>query len=198
MAVTKKRTPEDVALAVDAGLTCMGESRVQEAGQKIPLCGGQIEWHMIGHLQTNKARHAVVLFHTVHSLDSVKLLDALERECEREGKSIEAFVQVNVSGESSKHGLEPGQVDGLLQAAGRCIRITVVGLMTIAPFTTDCEDARPQFARLRELRDQLRDRTGFGLDDLSMGMTHDYIVAVEEGATSIRLGSALFGGREGA
>lgn len=196
--VAKAFGPQAVIEAAESGLGAIGENRVQEAGQKIPLCPGHLAWHMVGHLQRNKVRDAVRLFDMVHSVDSALLLHVLEETCEVAGKSMPICLEVNVSGESSKYGLAPEEVPALLiNDCSGLARVEVVGLMTIPPFTPDAEDSRLYFKRLREIRDRCRERSGFELAELSMGMTNDFEVAVEEGATWIRLGTGLFGPRVG-
>jgi PLP dependent protein len=196
VAVSKTHGPERIREAADCGLTVFGESKVQEAKAKIPLCPGRLSWHMVGHLQRNKAGLAAELFDTIHSVDSVRLLEALERGADEAGKRLNLLVEVNVSGEGSKFGLPPEQVPGVLEAATKLAHVTVAGVMTMPPFTEEIEKARPHFRRLRELRDAWRASTGFPLEQLSMGMSHDFEVAIEEGATWIRVGTALFGERE--
>ena len=194
VAVAKTHGPEAVADAAAAGLRVFGENRVQEARQKIPLCPGDLEWHMVGHLQRNKVRAAVDLFHTFHAVDSPRLLDALDAACGAAGRAVPVCLEINVSGESSKFGFAPETVPQLLRdPAPR--NVDIVGLMTIPPFTPDPEDARPVFRRLRELRDAWQAECGVGLPELSMGMSHDFDVAIEEGATWIRLGTLIFGRR---
>ncbi len=195
VAVSKTHGPEAVQAAAAAGLTIFGESKVQEAAQKIPQCPGRIEWHMIGHLQTNKVRHAVTLFRMIHSVDSWKLLEAIDRACGEDGARMPVCLEVNVSGERSKFGIPPAEVPGVLEKSAGLGRVQVAGLMTMPPFDPETENARPFFARLRELRDQWRAETGFALEQLSMGMTQDFAVAIEEGATWVRIGSAIFGER---
>lgn len=195
VAVSKTRTPDEVMGAVTAGLRVFGESKVQEAAQKIPLCPGNLEWHLVGHLQSNKIRPAVALFRMIHSVDSWKLLAGLERACEDEGARLKVCLEVNVSGERSKFGLAPEAVPGVLAQSAALTRVSVVGLMTVPPFDPEPEKARPFFARLRELRDRWRAESGFALDQLSMGMSLDYGVAIEEGATWVRVGTDLFGER---
>jgi pyridoxal phosphate enzyme (YggS family) len=195
--VTKTVPPERIAEAAECGLTVFGESRVQEARQKIPLCAGQHRWHVVGHLQTNKVREAVRLFQMVHSVDSERLLRAMESACGEAGVAMPVCVEVNVSGEGSKFGVSPEAAPGLLKIAGELMRVEVVGLMTIPPFTREPAEARPYYRRLRELRDECREGTGLALPHLSMGMSRDFDVAIEEGATWIRLGTILFGEREG-
>lgn len=189
VAATKSVEPQRVEQAVAAGLTLFGESKVQEAKAKIPLVCSRARWHMIGHLQTNKARDAVALFELIHSVDSVKLAAELNKWAERAGKTQAILLEVNVSGEASKFGFKPEEVPEALQQVNALPRLHVNGLMTIAPFAEDAEKVRPCFRQLRQLRDRL------GLRELSMGMTHDFEVAVEEGATLVRIGTALFGER---
>ena len=195
LAAAKKRSPEEVEAAADAGLTIIGENRVQEVRQKIPLCSSRMEWHMIGHLQSNKVREATQLFSMIHSVDSLKLLGAVDADSGLIGKTMPVCIEVNVSGESSKFGLAPDDMPELLAAATGYMNVDVVGLMAMPPFTPDPEDARPYFRRLRELRDGWAATSGVPLAELSIGMSNDFEVAVEEGATWIRLGSILFGDR---
>jgi pyridoxal phosphate enzyme (YggS family) len=197
VAVTKTFGPDVVAEAADAGLTVMGENRVQEAVQKIPLCPGRLEWHMIGHLQRNKVNPIVGLVDMIHSVDSERLLLAIDRAAGTAGRVLPVLLEVNVSGEASKFGLAPDAVGPLVCASNELRNVTVRGLMTLPPFTPDPEDARPFFRELRELRDACMERTAADLPDLSMGMSGDFEVAVEEGATWVRLGSVLFGRRTG-
>lgn len=194
--VTKKIGPDVVSEAAAAGVTAFGESRVQEARQKIPMCPGHLQWHMIGHLQGNKVKEAARLFVMIHSVDSLRLLEALNAACEDAGRRMPVCIEVNVAGDSSKYGVGEQDLPALLAAGQGLMRVEIVGLMTIPPFTEDPEGARPHFRRLRELRDRMRTETDLVLDELSMGMSHDFEVAVEEGATWIRLGSVLFGRRE--
>ncbi len=196
IAVSKTMSPDAVHEAADCGLAVFGESRVQEARQKIPLCPGHLSWHMIGHLQSNKALEAVRLFQVIHSVDSEKLLRFINRAGEAAGLVVPVCLEINVSGESSKFGITPEAAPALLNATNELMHVDVAGLMTIPPVTRDPADARPYFSRLRELRGRWRDETGFALSELSMGMSHDFEVAVEEGATWVRLGTILFGKRD--
>jgi pyridoxal phosphate enzyme (YggS family) len=189
VAVTKKMPPEVVDQALAGGLTLFGESKVQEAKAKIPMVSGRARWQMIGHLQSNKARDAVALFELIHSVDSVHLASELNKWAERSGKTQEILLEVNVAGEKSKFGLNPDALGGVLGEVNAMPRLHVRGLMTIAPFVEEVEQVRPYFRQLRALRDQL------GLAELSMGMTHDFEVAIEEGATMVRVGTAIFGER---
>ncbi|MBP5510814.1 MAG: YggS family pyridoxal phosphate-dependent enzyme [Kiritimatiellae bacterium] len=195
IAVTKTHGPDVVREAWEAGLAKFGENKVQEAAWKIPESVSGPEWHLIGHLQRNKVRAALELFSTIHSVDSVELIRRLESIASECGCTPEILLEVNVSGESSKSGFAPEAVPAAIEAALACRSLTLSGLMTMAPFVPDPEMARPVFARLRELRDTWERDFGIGLPRLSMGMSHDYIPAVEEGATWIRLGTVLFGAR---
>ncbi len=190
VAVSKTVEPERIEAALAAGQTLFGESRMQEARAKIPLVSSRAHWHMIGHLQTNKARDAVALFELIHSVDSVKLAVELNKWAERAGKTQAILLEVNASGEASKFGLKPEDVDAALSEINQLSRLEVQGLMTIAPLRDDIEEVRPCFRRLREWRD------GAGLRELSMGMTHDFEIAIEEGATLVRIGTAIFGERQ--
>lgn len=192
LAVSKTKPPEAVQEAVDSGLRLFGENRVQEALSKIPLCPDGLEWHLIGHLQTNKAKVAARLFQMVHSVDSLKLLQALDAHAET---TLPVLLQVNVSGEAAKFGMKPDEVAGIIEAANAMSRCEVHGLMTIPPFSADPEKTRVHFAALRELRDRLQQETGTPLPELSMGMSHDLEVAIREGSTWVRIGTDLFGAR---
>lgn len=196
VAVTKTHGPDVIRDAVDAGMGLFGENRVQEAAWKIPLCPASARWQLIGHLQSNKARHAVRLFEVIHSVDSARLFDALEAAARQAGTRPEIYLEVNVSGEPSKYGLTPEALPGMVEhVLSRTQALTLTGLMTMAPFDPDPEHARPHFARLRTLRDEISARFGLDLPHLSMGMSGDFEVAIEEGATDIRVGTALFGTR---
>lgn len=194
--VSKTQGPDKVGAAAACGLAVFGENRVQEAKQKIPLCPGHLAWHLVGHLQTNKVKDAVRLFAVIHSVDSLKLLTAIDAAGALTGRVMPVFLEVNVAGESSKFGLAPADGPAVLKAANALRRVEVTGLMTIPPVAEDPEQARPFFRQLRELRDRWRQETGFALNELSMGMSHDFEIAIEEGATWIRLGTILFGARE--
>ena len=180
-----------------AGLTVFGENRVQEARDKIPQLGGEIDWHLIGPLQSNKARLAVTLFSTVQSIDRIKIARTLDREAARGGRTITGFLEVNVGGEASKHGFSPAGLAEQVAPLAELESLRIVGLMAIPPFEEATESSRRWFRRLREVRDELFARpewsTRPGL--LSMGMSHDFEVAIEEGATHVRVGTALFGPR---
>ena len=195
LAVSKTYGPEAVRAAAAAGQRLFGENRVQEAAAKIPECPGHLEWHLIGHLQGNKAALAARLFDWVHAVDSAKLLEALDRHAADAGRTLRALVQVNVSGERSKSGLAPETGAEVLALVPRLRNVQVCGLMTIPPLAADPETARPHFRKLRELRDAWAAATGLDLPELSMGMTHDLEVAIAEGATIVRVGTGIFGAR---
>jgi pyridoxal phosphate enzyme (YggS family) len=196
MAVSKTQPVERIREAVEAGLTLFGENKVQEAMAKIPELSSALRWHLIGHLQTNKVKHALhCRFELIHGVDSLRLLDALDGAAAEAGLVQPVLIQVNVSGEGSKSGLPPGELIPLLEQAASRMHLDVQGVMTIPPASEDPEKAAPHFARLRELRDQARAATGFPLEVLSMGMSHDLEVAIREGATLVRVGSDLFGAR---
>ena len=195
VAVSKTHGPDSIREANDCGLRIFGENKVQEAKAKIPLCAGNLSWHLVGHLQRNKVCDAVQLFERIHSVDSLRLLETIDAACDEAGRHMPVLLEVNVSGESSKYGLAPAAVPEILGAANRLMHVSIVGLMTMPPFAEEVEKARPYFRKLRELRDQWREALGIGLEELSMGMTHDFEVAIEEGATWIRVGTALFGER---
>ncbi len=195
VAVSKGHDPEHIREAMTCGVTVFGESKVQEARAKIPQCPEGLTWHLVGHLQTNKIKHAVPLFDVVHSVDSLKRLTALDDACDAYGRTLQIFVEVNVSGEKSKFGLKPEAASEVLEATLQCRRLELRGLMTMAPLASDPEKTRPYFRQLREWRDQWSRDLNIPMSDLSMGMTNDFEVAIEEGATYIRVGTALFGER---
>ena len=196
IAVTKTHGAEVVKEAWDAGLRIVGENKVQEAAWKKPASVTGPMWHLIGHLQSNKVRHALELFDFIHSVDSARLADRINLVADAIGAQPHILLEVNVSGEKSKSGMKPDEVEPTVaHIMEACPRLTVEGLMTMAPFSENPEDARPYFRRLRELRDQVEKSLGVGLPRLSMGMSGDYEVAVEEGATWVRLGTVLFGER---
>ncbi|HVF55996.1 MAG TPA: YggS family pyridoxal phosphate-dependent enzyme [Pyrinomonadaceae bacterium] len=208
------RVPEEVTLiavskthpvallreAVAAGARVFGENRVQEAEAKIEELSrdADVRWHLIGHLQANKARRAARLFDCIHSVDSVALVERLERLCVEENRErLEILLQIDLAGEATKEGAREDEVPALVASLASCERLRLKGLMTLPPFEEEAERVRPFFRRLRELRDRLRDANAFpeGAGELSMGMSHDFEVAVEEGATLVRVGTAIFGAR---
>ena len=193
--VTKTHGPDVVREAWDAGIRIFGENKVQEAAAKIPESVSQAEWHLIGHLQRNKVRPALELFSVIHSVDSLRLAEQIERVAEEAGQRPQILLEINVSGEASKDGMRPEAAPEVIDYIMGCRNITWSGLMTMAPFCPDPEMARPVFAKLRNLRDKWERDYGVGLPRLSMGMSNDYRIAVEEGATWLRLGTVLFGHR---
>lgn len=195
VAVSKNHPAATVAEAVELGQLLFGESRVQEARAKIPLSPGRARWHFIGHLQSNKAREAVALFETVESVDSLGLAAELQKQAEKQARTLRVLAEVNVAGESSKFGWSPDRLLTELAELNALTRLELHGLMTVAPYSTEPEKVRPVFRRLRELRDRCADQLGAPLPVLSMGMSGDLEVAIEEGATIVRVGTALFGPR---
>jgi hypothetical protein len=195
VAVTKTHPPESVDALARRGVLDVGESKVQEAKAKIPLCNGRLRWHGIGHLQTNKARDAVRLFSMLHAVDSLRLAEELERHAADAARRVSVLLEVNVSGEGSKFGLKPEDVAAAACAVNRLPHLELRGLMTMPPFHEDPEPARPFFRRLAEIRRDAEQALGGPLPDLSMGMSGDFEVAIEEGATLVRIGTALLGER---
>jgi len=201
VAVSKTFPAEAIRAAYDAGLRHFGENRVQEWESKQPhLAGLDATWHLIGHLQSNKARRAARLFHRVDSLDSLALAEKLEAaaatEPAREGKPLPVLVEVQMGDEATKTGVPESGLAALAQGVAGLPHLELLGLMAIPPFFEEIERVRPYFRKLRELRDELSRRTGRALSVLSMGMSHDFEIAIEEGATEIRIGIAIFGARQ--
>jgi hypothetical protein len=195
VAVTKSQPPEAVCAAAALGLSLFGENKVQEAKAKVLLCPGRLRWHMIGHLQTNKCREAVGLFEMVQSVDSFHLAEELNLRAEQAGKTMPVLLEVNAVGEASKFGCRPDQLLADLGRINALPRLEVQGLMTVPPWALDPEKVRPVFRQMRELKQRCEQLLGAPLPHLSMGMTGDFEVAIEEGATVVRLGTALFGAR---
>jgi pyridoxal phosphate enzyme (YggS family) len=195
VAASKTVEPARLAQAVAAGQTLFGENYVQEARRKVEALPGAT-WHLIGHLQSNKAAQAVGLFDLIHSVDSGHLAAALDRRAGVLGKRQGVLIEVNLAGEASKTGVAEAEAAELVQLAASLPHLDLLGLMTMPPFFDEPERARPYFARLRELRERLREVTGLPLPELSMGMSGDYEVAIEEGATLVRVGTAVFGRRD--
>jgi len=197
MAVTKTVEPERIGRAIEAGLTMLGENYVQEAKDKIAIIGNAAQWHMIGHLQTNKAKYAVKLFDCVHSVDRLELAQELDKKAGQINRKLNILIEVN-SGEESKSGVENKQALELVRQVAVLPNLAVCGLMTMAPYSDNPEDSRQYFKTLRELRDKIKneDIAGVRMEELSMGMTDDFEVAIEEGATIIRVGRAIFGKRQ--
>ncbi len=198
VAVSKNIDVERIVLAVDAGVRGFGENRVQEAAEKIPRVHADVTWHFVGHLQRNKAKDAVELFSLIHSLDSIRLARELDRRCEMADSTIDLLLQVNISGEATKFGVPPEMARDVLLEIARYERLRVRGLMVIAPYSDNPEDARPWFSQARQLMRELGrlSISNVSMDELSMGMSGDYEVAIEEGATIIRVGTAIFGERQ--
>lgn len=194
VAVTKTFSPEAIEEAIASGITIIGENRVQEARDKYALIGDRVTWHLVGHLQTNKVKDALNIFSLIHSLDSRHLAEEITK---RSDKSVDCLIEVNTSGEATKFGLQPDAVFDFLAFLKDRPKINLLGLMTIGPgvAVSDPEASRPCFRLLRNLRDELAQKINRPLPVLSMGMSADFEVAVEEGSTMIRIGTALFGFR---
>ena len=197
LAVSKTHPPETIRAAVEAGQLLFGENKIQEARAKIPLCPGKTRWQFVGHLQSNKARDAVDLFEMIQGVDSLGIATEISKRAEQATKPMPILLEVNVAGEGSKFGYQPGQLLAELNALNALPTIEIHGLMAIPPFTPVPEKARPYFQRLRELKGQCEKIMGAPLPHLSMGMSGDFEVAIEEGATMVRIGTALFGERAG-
>jgi pyridoxal phosphate enzyme (YggS family) len=195
VAVSKTVDLERIRAAMDAGQDLFGENYLQEARDKIAALGRRVGWHLVGHLQSNKAKGAVELFDLIHAVDRGKLAEALDAAAARLGKVQDVLIQVNQGGEATKSGVAPEAAPALLQEVARLPHLRVLGLMTMPPWLPDPEAVRPYFRALWELRDHLRGLTGLPLTELSMGMSGDFAVAVEEGATLVRVGTAIFGER---
>lgn len=197
VAVTKNRTVEEIQAALAAGITDIGENRVQEALGKYEAIGKAATWHLIGTLQTNKVKQALGFADLIHSLDRLSLARELAKQAERLGIRVPVLVQVNVAGEDTKHGIAPAELFGFLEQVVALGSLDVQGLMTIAPLADDPETVRPVFAALRELSEQVRSRElpGVEMRWLSMGMSGDYLAAIREGANIVRIGTAIFGPR---
>ena len=193
--VTKKHPPTVIAAAHAAGIVDIGENYVQELLEKQQVVSLPVRWHFIGHLQRNKARQIVPFVHMVHGVDSERLAVEIGRQATAAGRTVPVLLQVNTSGEESKYGVVPADAVALGRSLASVDGVELSGLMTLAAYLDDPEGTRPMFRQLRSLRDELRDATGLGLPHLSMGMTGDFEVAVEEGATFVRIGTALFGER---
>jgi pyridoxal phosphate enzyme (YggS family) len=195
MAVTKTFSAEIVREAVDEGLHVLGENRVQELLAKRPLLPSTVQWHLIGHLQSNKVRKVLPVVEAIHSVDNVDIAADINRIATELGLFPKVYLEVNVAGESTKFGFDPRAMDAVLEQLLTLERLEIQGLMCVPPYTENEEENRKHFVRLRELRDRLETKAGIKLPGLSMGMSGDYAVAVEEGATIVRVGSAIFGSR---
>jgi pyridoxal phosphate enzyme (YggS family) len=196
VAVTKTHPAEIVREAIGAGQVVFGESKVQEARAKIPLLPSHLRWHFIGHLQKNKIRHALPLFEMIHSVDSLDLAQGIDRIAQEDGLHPRILLEVNVAGEGSKFGFKTTTLRAELESLLMLSRLSIEGLMCIPPLAEEAEASRKYFVELRELRDALEKEFQAKLPQLSMGMTNDYSVAVEEGATLVRVGTAIFGERK--
>lgn len=198
VAVTKTVPPERIKEALAAGVQHIGENRVQEAAAKVESIPAGVTWHLIGHLQRNKAKQAIQIFDLIHSLDSLRLAKMLQKRAKELERTVNCLVEVNVAGEESKHGIIPDQLLPLLRQVSLLPQLSVRGLMTVAPYVKDPEEVRPIFRQLREMAheiDKLK-LPGVSMEELSMGMSGDFEVAIEEGATMVRVGSAIFGARD--
>lgn len=193
--VSKGHPADAVEEAARLGLTIFGENKVQEAKVKIGQCSSRLKWHMIGHLQSNKARDAVQLFSMIESIDSLELAEEVNKWADKLGKRVPILLEVNCAGEATKFGFSPDAVLAALEQINSLGRLELHGLMTIAPYTPTPERVRPFFTTLRELKDRCSERLGAPLQHLSMGMSGDFEIAIEEGATIVRIGTALFGPR---
>ncbi|MGE5576146.1 MAG: YggS family pyridoxal phosphate-dependent enzyme [Syntrophothermus sp.] len=197
VAVTKNMPVADIEAALAAGVRVIGENRVQEAREKYQEIGNRAEWHLIGHLQTNKVRTAVWLFTMIHSVDRLELAIEIDRRARALGKHLDVLVEVNIAGEASKFGVAPEEAPALVRAMAPLEGLQIRGLMGMAPLLDDPEEARPYFRRLRRLAQEIQAENipRVMMEDLSMGMSNDFEVAVEEGATMVRIGTAIFGAR---
>ena len=196
LAVSKGQPPELIKAASELGLNLFGENKVQEAKAKIPLCPSRLHWHMIGHLQSNKCRDAVHFFEMIQSVDSLELAREINKWADKSAKTMPILLEVNIAGESTKFGFKPEALLAELPAINALPRIEINGLMTMAPWTLDAEKVRPVFRRLREIKAECERILGASLRHLSMGMSSDYEVAIEEGSTIVRIGTAIFGERK--
>jgi pyridoxal phosphate enzyme (YggS family) len=195
LAVSKTHPPETIRAAVECGQLHFGENKIQEAKAKIPLCPGKARWQFIGHLQSNKVRDAVELFELIQGVDSLNIAREISKRAAQAGKTMPILLEVNVAGEGSKFGYQPEQLRAELNELNALPKIEIHGLMAIPPYTPVPEKARPYFQKLRELKLQCEQILGAPLPHLSMGMSGDFEVAIEEGATLVRIGTALFGER---
>ncbi|MDD3839356.1 MAG: YggS family pyridoxal phosphate-dependent enzyme [Clostridia bacterium] len=198
IAVSKTRSIDEIRQAIDCGLNILGENRAQELCEKYKLIGQQARWHMIGHLQTNKVKYILDKVDLIHSVDSLKLIKEINKRCKRQNKTMDILIQVNISGEESKFGVDQHELMELIHSAKNYKNVRIKGLMTIAPFYEDSEKVRPIFEKAKQLFDNIR---GMELDYvdmryLSMGMTNDYDIAIQEGSNMIRVGTGIFGQRE--
>lgn len=198
VAVSKTKPVDLILEAIDAGITDVGENRVQEANSKRDQINRSVRWHLVGHLQTNKVKQALQIFDLIHSVDSLRLLAEIDRRSAQLGRQTDVLIQVNTSAEPSKYGIEPDQTLNLIEASLDYTHVRIRGLMTIGVFLPNLEAVRPSFVLLRELREKILawQFPGVEMEYLSMGMTNDFEVAIEEGANLVRIGTAIFGSRE--
>ena len=195
LAVSKTHPPATIRAAADCGLVYFGENKVQEAKAKISMSPGRLRWHFIGHLQSNKVRDAVHFFEMIQSVDSLELAREISKRCDQAAKTMQVLLEVNLAGEASKFGYRPEQLLAELKELNALPRLEIHGLMTVPPWSPEPEESRPHFRRLRELKLDCEEILGAPLPHLSMGMSGDFEVAIEEGATMVRIGTALFGPR---
>lgn len=195
VAVSKTVEVDRIREAIEAGISTLGENYVQEAQKKIEEIGRSISWHFIGHLQSNKAKYAIRLFDMIHSVDSIPLAEELNRRAEKEGRAMKVLIEVNLSGETTKFGTEEEKAFDLARKIIPLKNLSLAGLMTMPPYFEDPELSRPYYVRLRQLKEKMAGE-GIPLKELSMGMSNDFEVAIEEGATYVRVGTAIFGARK--
>jgi pyridoxal phosphate enzyme (YggS family) len=197
LAVTKTVSPRAIEQAIDAGITAFGENYVQEAKGKIAVIEKRVQWHMIGYLQTNKAKYAVNLFDYIHSVDRIELAREINKRAGLTGRRINILIEINLSGEKTKSGVPAASALDLIKDTAILENISVKGLMTMAPYSSNPENSRPYFSELRNLQKNIINGgiTGIQMEELSMGMTDDFEIAIEEGATIVRIGRAIFGER---
>ncbi len=195
VAVTKTATIKQIKEAISVGVKIIGENKVQEAKEKYQILSADIEWHLVGHLQTNKVKYAIEIFDLIHSVDSIKLAKEIDKRSLQFGMITNILVEVNVSGEETKYGIKPEEVEPFLKEISEFSRIRVRGLMTIAPIAEDKEEVRPYFRKLRKLFEKIKieNMKNIRMDYLSMGMTEDFEAAIEEGANMVRIGRGIFG-----
>jgi PLP dependent protein len=198
LAVTKTVSIPAIEKAIEAGITALGENYVQEAKEKIAAIGGRVSWHMIGHLQTNKAKYTVNLFDYIHSVDRLELAQEINKRARLTDRKINILIEINTSGEKTKSGITAAEAIALIKNVSLLDSVSVKGLMTMAPYSTNPEDSRPYFSELRHLRDKIISEgiPDIQMEELSMGMTDDFEIAIEEGATLVRIGRAIFGERK--
>jgi pyridoxal phosphate enzyme (YggS family) len=195
VAVSKTVEAMRIKEAIEAGVSILGENYVQEAQKKIEEMGHPVAWHFIGHLQTNKAKYAVCLFDMIHSIDSLPLAEELDRRAEKVGRAAKVMIEVNISGEATKFGTDEGKIFGIARGILNLNYLSLEGLMTMPPYFDSPEMSRPYYIKLRELKEKMI-REGIPLRELSMGMSNDFEIAIEEGATYVRVGTAIFGERK--